>query len=140
MKSPERIAQEVIEAEYGPGTQWEEPNQYDERGLTRALAESDIDADNIETLVKKSIGEDRAQLRAVLAQSLAVPGFRPFPLATVDALLEAYEQFSGEDASVFVDSWNDYTAGLDFPCPYSPAGIHQVTDGSCDLCGDKNRG
>lgn len=29
--------------------------------------------------------------------------------------------------------------GQDQPCPQDPSGIHQVTDGSCDLCGSKNR-
>lgn len=88
----------------------------------------------------RAIEMDRAQIRKALAQPMAVPGFRPFPLATVDALIDAYEAFDGNDVSVFVDAWNDYTVGLDFPCPEHPAGLHQVASGSCDLCGDKNRG
>lgn len=80
------------------------------------------------------------ELRAAVSKPDAIPGIREFPLATVDALIEAYEAFDGSDPSTFIDAWNDYTAGLDFPCPEHPAGLHQVTDGSCDLCGDKNRG
>lgn len=87
----------------------------------------------------RAIDLDRAQIRNALERPEAVPGFRPFPLATVDALIEAYEAFDG-DLDGFIDAWNDYTAGLDFPCPEHPTGLHQVTDGSCDLCGDKNRG
>lgn len=138
LKSPEQLGREAIEKNYGVGSDWEEPNQYGEEGFTRAQAESDIDADEIRGLIEEAITADRAQLRAALEQPHAVPGFRPYPLATVDALIDAYDSFDG-DVAVFVDAWNDYTAGLDFPCPKHPAGIHQVADGSCDLCGDKNR-
>lgn len=90
-------------------------------------------------LIENAIEVDRAQVREALAQPHAVPGFRPFQPATVDTLIDSYEVFDGDDLSVFIDAWNDYTAGIDFPCPETPSGSHQVSDGSCDLCGDKNR-
>lgn len=93
----------------------------------------------LQEIITRALTEDRKQIREALERPDAVPGFRAFPLATVDALIDAYERFDGADPAVFVDAWNDYTAGLDFPCPEHPAGLHQVTDGSCDLCGDKNR-
>jgi hypothetical protein len=93
-------------------------------------------ADKIITDARRIITDE---LRITVSKPDAIPGIRPYPLATVDALIDAYEAFDGHDISVFVDAWNDYTAGLDFPCPEHPAGLHQVTDGSCDLCGDKNR-
>ncbi|WP_026820027.1 hypothetical protein [Arthrobacter castelli] len=138
MKTPEQLSREVIDAHYGVGTEWEEPNQHGEENFTRAQAESDIDADDIRLLIEEAVEADRQQIRKSLDTFDAVPGFRPFPLATVDALIEAYEAFDG-DVDGFISAWNDYTAGLDFPCPEDPAGIHDVTYGSCDQCGDKNR-
>lgn len=73
-----------------------------------------------------------------LRDSGPVPGIRPYRLATVDELIDAYEAYDG-DLGFFITAWNDYTAGHDFPCPESEDGIHYVTDGSCDGCGDKNR-
>lgn len=95
----------------------------------------------IRGLVIDAIEVDRQQISKALARPDTVPGFRPFPLATVDALIDAYAEWDGE-VDVFVDAWNNYTAGLDLPCPEHPSGIHStylVDDGSCDFCGDKNR-
>ena len=139
LKTPEQLGREAIDNHYGIGTRWEEPNQCGEEGFTRAQVESDIDADDIRLLIEEAVHADRAQLHTALQQPHAVPGFRAHPLATVDALIHAYEAFDGNDITLFVDAWNDYTAGLDAPCSQDRAGIHQVTDGSCDLCGDKNR-
>lgn len=138
LKTPNQLGREVIDAHYGIGSDWEEPNEHGEEGFTRAQAESDIDTGDIHDLIAEAVEADREQIRQALQHPQAVPGFRPFPLATVDALIEAYEAFDG-DVDGFISSWNDYTAGLDFPCPSDPAGIHEVTHASCDQCGDKNR-
>lgn len=88
----------------------------------------------LQEIIAAALTEDRKQIREALERPHPVPGFRDYPLATVDALLDAWEGYDSE-FSVFVDAWNDYTAGINFPCPEHPAGLHQVTDGSCDLCG-----
>lgn len=61
MKTPEQIRREVMDAVYGIGTEWEEPNEHGEEGFTRALIESDIDADDIGALIERAIEIDRAQ-------------------------------------------------------------------------------
>lgn len=61
MKSSELIAREVIEANYGLDTAWEEPNEHGEAGFTRAQAESDIDSDEIRALIEQGIERDRAR-------------------------------------------------------------------------------
>ncbi len=61
IKPPEQISREVIDAHYGIGTEWEEPNQFGEEGFTRAQAESDIEADDIRLLIEQAINTDRAQ-------------------------------------------------------------------------------
>lgn len=61
MKTPEQIGRDVIESEYGIGTDWEEPNEFGEAGFTRAQAETDIDSDDIRRLIEKAIWADRAQ-------------------------------------------------------------------------------
>jgi hypothetical protein len=53
--------------------------------------------------------------------------------------VEAYESYDGDDVGNFIAQWEQYLAGHDFPCKETPTGLHQVTDGSCDMCGDKNR-
>ena len=53
--------------------------------------------------------------------------------------VDAYERYEGDNVDVFITMWQGYLAGEDYPCPESPTGIHQVTYGSCDNCGDKNR-
>jgi hypothetical protein len=71
-----------------------------------------------------------------------VPGVRTFPRASVSALIDAYAEWDGE-VDTFTVAWDNYTGGIDFPCPEHPAGIHSTyltDDGSCDFCGDKNRG
>lgn len=64
MKTPEQIRREVMDAAYGIGTQWEEPNDDGEAGFDRAQAESDIDADEIGQLIEQAIRIDRAQQAA----------------------------------------------------------------------------
>jgi hypothetical protein len=61
VKTAEQIGREVIEANYGIGSPWEEPNAYGEEGFTRAQAESDIGADEIRGLIVAAIEADRAQ-------------------------------------------------------------------------------
>ena len=53
-------------------------------------------------------------------------------------IIEAWEAFDGDDVSTFFLEWDGYLAGDDEPCGESADGLHQVSDGSCDLCGSKN--
>lgn len=141
MKNPEQIGREVINAHYGFGTEWEEPNEHGEEGFARAQAETDIEADDVRLLIEEGIGKDRAQLAAALRGTGAVLSLRPFPRASVSQLIDAYAEWDGE-VDAFVLAWDNYTAGLDSPCSGHPAGIHSTylsDDGSCDYCGDKNR-
>lgn len=138
MRTPAEISDAVMDANYGAGSDWEEPNRYDESGFTRAQAESDIDRDEISGLIVQGVEKAREELRSALDGSAAVPGFREYPLATVDALLDAYRVFDG-DENDFVSAWNDYTAGKNFPCPAADDGLHEVVDGVCQLCDDTNR-
>ena len=111
-------------------------------GFTRAQVESDIDADDIRLLIDEAIANNRAQIAAALRDTDAVPGIRPFPRASVSALIDTYAEWDGE-VDTFALAWENYTAGLDTPCPEHPAGIHStylVEDGSCEYCGEKNRG
>lgn len=62
IKTPEQLSQDVIEANYGVGTDWEEPNTYGEAGFTRAQAESDISADDVRKLIEDAITADRRQM------------------------------------------------------------------------------
>lgn len=82
--------------------------------------------------------EARSELLDAVQGSEAIPGVRPYRLATVDELLDAWEAFNG-DVDGFITAWNDYTEGKDFPCPNVAHGVHDVTDGSCNNCGSKNR-
>jgi hypothetical protein len=61
MKNPEQISRDVLETNYGIGTDWEEPNVHGELGFTRAQVETDIDADDIGLLIQQGINADRAQ-------------------------------------------------------------------------------
>lgn len=79
------------------------------------------------------------EVAQALKSDQPIPGIRAYRLATVDELIDAWDAFDGDDVSTFIDAWNAYTAGEDFACPQSADGIHWVTDGSCDNCGDKNR-
>lgn len=141
LKTPEQLGREAIDNHYGIGTEWEEPNQYGEEGFTRAQAESDIDADDIRLLIEEAVKADRQQICRAMESSEAVPDLRSFPRASVSALIDAYAEWDDE-VDTFTVAWENYTAGIDFPCPEHPAGIHStylVDDGSCDFCGDKNR-
>jgi hypothetical protein len=53
--------------------------------------------------------------------------------------VKAYEAYEGDDVGNFIHQWQQFLAGKDCPCPETPDGLHQVTHGSCDMCGDKNR-
>ncbi|MDL5351149.1 hypothetical protein [Microbacterium sp. zg-YB36] len=123
MKTPQQIAAEVADLPR-IGT-YRNSQNINGDGFRRAIAVAAIEA-------------DRAQLREALASAGPVPGIRPYRLATVDELLQAWDEYRG-DETAFVDAWNAYTAGEDFPCPEAFGGVHEVTDGSCDACGDKNR-
>lgn len=69
----------------------------------------------------------------------SAPGFaRP----SVGQLIDAHVEWRG-DADTFALAWSNYMDGSDFPCPDHPAGIHSTyleDDGSCNYCGDRNRG
>ena len=67
----------------------------------------------------------------------AEPAEPALALSVLD-LIRAYEEWT-EDLDVFAYHWEKFLTGQDRPCPQNPSGIHQVTDGSCDLCGSKNR-
>ncbi|MFT4284292.1 MAG: hypothetical protein QM598_05600 [Protaetiibacter sp.] len=58
----------------------------------------------------------------------------------LDRCLAAWEAFDG-DVDGFLSAWVSYLTGADNPCPDDPsgAGLHYVTDGSCNYCGSKNR-
>lgn len=58
---------------------------------------------------------------------------------TASEIVDAWEAFDGDDVSHFTHTWDSYIAGTDFPCPGQPDGLHDVTDGSCNGCGDNNR-
>ena len=60
LMSPEEIAHNVMDAHYGLGTEWDEPNSWGEQGFTRAQAETDIAADDIQALIAEAILVDRA--------------------------------------------------------------------------------
>lgn len=148
LKTPEQLAREAIDARYGIGTRWEEPDDEGREGLARAQAETlaetgeSIDADDLRTMLQDAVQRDRRQVVRALASHDSVPGVRPFQRAAVSALIDAYAEWDGE-VDTFVLAWENFTAGLDFPCPEHPSGIHSTylaADGSCDYCGDKNRG
>ena len=82
------------------------------------------------------------------AGSPSVPDVQPAaePAVPVLDVIKAYEQWIGgryplwsKNFDVFADAWSRYLTGRDVPCPDDPCGLHQVSDGSCDLCGSKNR-
>lgn len=60
-------------------------------------------------------------------------------MITTRDIVEAWEAMTYEDVSYFEDSWDRYLAGEDEPCSEAATGLHQVSNGSCDLCGSKNR-
>ncbi|MDD4865585.1 MAG: hypothetical protein PHQ28_00145 [Mycobacterium sp.] len=59
--------------------------------------------------------------------------------ATLFDCIEAYDSYDGDNVDYFIRTWEKILAGEEFPCPATADGLHQVTDGSCDMCGDKNR-
>lgn len=70
------------------------------------------------------------------------PGAGRFPRPSLNDFIEAYEAWDGE-VDTLVHFWELCFDGTEYPCPEHPAGIHStylVDDGSCDGCGDKNRG
>ncbi|AOS94933.1 MULTISPECIES: hypothetical protein [Mycobacterium avium complex (MAC)] len=58
---------------------------------------------------------------------------------TLFDFVEAYEAYEGNDVGWFIQSWQAILAGRDTRCPETRDGLHQVTHGSCDMCGEKNR-
>jgi len=67
------------------------------------------------------------------------------PTITTSDVLNAYAAFDGDNVAVFTEAWDKFLAGEDEPCrggQYNDIigdGLHNVTDGSCDECGAKNR-
>lgn len=60
-------------------------------------------------------------------------------LGLLSRFIEAYEAYDGQDLGFFLHIWEGYLAGEDEPCPETDDGLHEVTAGSCDQCGSKNR-
>lgn len=146
-KTPEQVAREAIDRAYGIGSPWEEPDDEGREGFARAqaqtLAETGefIEADDVRRLIRSAIEADRRQLAKALEESGPVPGNRSFARPSVSELIDAYAAWDGE-VDTFVLAWDNCFAGIEFPCPGHPAGVHStylVDDGSCDYCGDKNR-
>lgn len=148
LKTPEQLAREAIDHKYGLGTRWEQPDEEGREGFARAQAEAfadtgeHIEADEIRRLIEFAIAADRRQIAQALEGHGPVPGIRAFARPSVSQLIDAYAAWDGE-VDTFVAVWDACFAGTEFPCPAHPAGIHTtylVDDGSCDGCGDKNRG
>lgn len=76
------------------------------------------------SIARSAIVADRKQIRE---------------LGLLGQFVKAYEAFDGDDVGQFTHDWEDYLSGLDEPCPQTADGLHQVTHGSCDQCGSKNR-
>lgn len=57
----------------------------------------------------------------------------------LDRFVEAYVSYHDDNMAFFIHEWSNYLAGVDTPCPETDDGLHQVTSGSCDMCGSKNR-
>lgn len=57
---------------------------------------------------------------------------------TTSQILNAYDDFQGEDVGIFTTIWDVYLRGEMEPCKDAADGIHQITSGSCDICGGKN--
>lgn len=57
----EQIAEQVLDAHYGDGSDWAEENHFGERGFTRAQAESDIGRSDIAALITEAVAIDRAE-------------------------------------------------------------------------------
>lgn len=62
MKNPEQLAREAMDRKFGLGTPWEEPNEDGDEGFVRAMAEGDLDADDLLAVISSAIEADRAQL------------------------------------------------------------------------------
>ena len=92
----------------------------------------------MQQVAETAIMADRLQVREALTKSDAIAGIRSFPLISANDLIEAYVAYDGE-VDTFVHTWQGYIQDEDFPCPDSLDGLHYVTSGSCDMCGDKNR-
>jgi|TARA_R100000482_G_scaffold124710_2_gene78566 hypothetical protein len=142
MLTPEQIAAQAVRNHYPESVAgWLGGPDNPMGRLDHALFYDRITSGDILAMLAAAVESDRAQLREAIRSDRPIPGLRPYRLATVDELLNAWDQFDSYsgDVSEFVDAWNNYTAGLDFACPDSPDGLHAVTGGSCDNCGDKNR-
>lgn len=94
--------------------------------------------------VKRMAAPDAQHLTGLHAVSMATSAIKADreqvrQLGLLSQFVEAYEAYDGQDVSSFLHEWEDYLAGTDEPCPGSADGLHQVTSGSCDQCGSKNR-
>lgn len=110
-------------------------------GRGHSLAAETVE-NEVRGIIADAIRADRMHIRAAVDSPQAVPDIRPYPVASISALLDAYDKWNGE-VDTFCLAWQAYTSGQDFPCPEHPAGVHSTylkDDGSCDFCGDKNRG
>ena len=129
MRTPEQIAAAIARPHF---------EGYPGDKLPSDLAWRHLD-NSLHQVATEAASTMRKQIVEALAQPGPIPGIRAYRLATVDELLEAAEAHGDFHDPEFIDAWNAYTAGEDFPCPNAQNGLHVVTDGSCDLCGDKNR-
>lgn len=91
--------------------------------------------DMVTALVADAVGAGmRAAYKHAAESSDPLP-HRPYRLATVDELTEAWEAMTSEDVSYFIQSWNDCITGQDFACPKAATGLHEEIDGVCENCG-----
>lgn len=89
-----------------------------------SLRAKTLTGENAVTIAASAILTDRKQIRQT---------------GMLSRFAEAYEAYDGDDVGTFIHTWEDYLAGEDEPCPATDDGLHQVTSGSCDQCGSKNR-
>lgn len=133
MKSPNDIAHTVLDQHYGPDSEWAEENSYGEQGFTRAQAETDIDADEIATLIAEAIRSDRRQIANALRTETPVPDIRPYAPTPLHRMIDAYEHFDG-DLDGFITAWEHHIAGQDEPCLAVAHGIHEYAHARCTEC------
>lgn len=83
-----------------------------------------LNGQNAVSIARSAVLTDRGQIRR---------------LGLLSRFVEAYEAYDGDDVGTFIHVWEDYFAGEDEPCPEAADGLHQITAGSCDQCGSRNR-
>lgn len=112
------------------------------QNIAAAFQSGWLDGNDLASILQETARDavlaDRAQIHEALQTGQAVPGIRTDAVPSVSALIDAYAAYDGE-VDTFVHEWQGYFEGRDTPCPDSDDGLHYVTSGSCDMCGDNNR-